>query len=105
VASFSSLPTVPNPEQAFPLPGKLLIQALLRKNLRKRLGKDVDYNSIMSHAFFSNISWEDVEDQRPGAAPEPPPFRPCQQKHWGQQEEKSPSQQGQTEPWHWQGKR
>ncbi|XP_048868168.1 serine/threonine-protein kinase Sgk3-like isoform X1 [Brienomyrus brachyistius] len=48
-----------------------ILQGLLEKDCRLRLGAAGDFNEIQKHPFFSSISWEDLEQKKI-----PPPFKP-----------------------------
>ena len=50
-----------------------ILQKLLTREPELRLGSGpTDAQEIMSHAFFRNVNWEDVENKRV-----PPPFQPA----------------------------
>uniref|UniRef100_A0A7S2WTG7 Protein kinase domain-containing protein n=1 Tax=Rhizochromulina marina TaxID=1034831 RepID=A0A7S2WTG7_9STRA len=51
--------------KAFPLPGKLLVKGLLKRDIHRRLGTDLNYDVIMSHAFFTPLDWNALEQQEP----------------------------------------
>nr|XP_020455703.1 serine/threonine-protein kinase Sgk3 isoform X1 [Monopterus albus]XP_020455704.1 serine/threonine-protein kinase Sgk3 isoform X1 [Monopterus albus] len=48
-----------------------LLQGLLEKDGRCRLGSTDDFNEIKAHSFFSTIKWDDLEQKKI-----PPPFTP-----------------------------
>jgi len=53
----------PSQRQPFPLAGKLLLNAMLEKNVLRRLGTKLEYPAIMSHAFFTTTDWASIESQ------------------------------------------
>ncbi|XP_065176771.1 serine/threonine-protein kinase Sgk2-like [Sycon ciliatum] len=44
--------------------GRLILDQLLQKDPKKRLGSNHDANDIMTHNFFHNISWVDLYDRK-----------------------------------------
>uniref|UniRef100_A0A3Q0T4S1 Serum/glucocorticoid regulated kinase family member 3 n=1 Tax=Amphilophus citrinellus TaxID=61819 RepID=A0A3Q0T4S1_AMPCI len=48
-----------------------LLEGLLEKDGRRRLGSREDFNEIRRHSFFSSINWDDLEQKKI-----PPPFTP-----------------------------
>lgn len=51
-----------------PLAGKLLIKSLLRRTESERFGRDLNYDTICSHAWFADVDWGGIE-RRTVAAP------------------------------------
>ncbi|XP_069477236.1 serine/threonine-protein kinase Sgk3 [Ambystoma mexicanum] len=48
-----------------------ILEELLEKDRKKRLGANEDFHDIQSHPFFATINWSDLEQKKI-----PPPFNP-----------------------------
>ena len=44
-----------------PLAGKMLVKDLLSRFIEKRLGAKLEYDAILSHAWFRDVDWERLE--------------------------------------------